>query len=54
MDSEGFLTCSIVGAYLQDVEINMTHEDFWDGLTYVLGKMNEDVMKRRKMKEKRK
>lgn len=54
MDSNGFLTLSAASAYLPDVEINMAASHFWESAAYMLGKLNEDVIRKRKMREGRK
>jgi len=54
MDANGFLTLSNASAYLADAEVRVAHSEFWSAATYLLGKLNEDVFRKRKMMENRK
>lgn len=50
VDSEGYFTLNMADTYIKDLEINVTHSEFWSAMGYFLYRKNSFVTIQRKKK----
>lgn len=51
-DSQGYFTLGRVGDYIKDLNLNVTHKEFWFAMNYFLHRKNLFVYAKRKKPKK--